>query len=206
MNYWTWFFRDSNGGKAGFKSFIDWWLVGHLAIGFLLSWFARKPLEAAASTVLLPLAGVLVGLSFAWAANAQALLQTDEIVHLSRKVPGGLSTFAFKYLTAILIILVTLVLWGMAGLDIFDKGWPGVGSEGAYFFVKLLLYSISSLAMRECWHVVAMAQFLLLARLDIKDALEQRSAITALRPSIAQAPTPEERPETPRRRRPRNER
>src|SRR5690242_12776613 len=86
-SFWRWFFLASR--RSGWRKFADWWLLVHLVVAIMLSVLVPATLKEAASTVLLPLVGILIGLSFAWAGNAQALLQTEEIERLSEYHPGG---------------------------------------------------------------------------------------------------------------------
>src|SRR5205085_1505555 len=85
--FWRWFFRDGS-TRAGWHRLLNRWCYFHLAVGAVLSWLVPYDLKTAASTVLLPLVGVLVGLSFAWAGNAQSLLQSEEIETLSEYHEG----------------------------------------------------------------------------------------------------------------------
>src|SRR5437764_2184813 len=121
--FWAWFFKGS-GGKAGYRRLINKWLLLHVIVGAALAYLVRIDLQSAANSVLLPLAGILVGLSFAWAGNAQALMQTSEIEDLSEHRLGGFSEYVYTYQTAILCILMTLVLWAFAGLKLYDDFWP----------------------------------------------------------------------------------
>ena len=45
----------------------------------------------------------------------------DEINILADYRPGGLREYVFKFQAAILILLFTMVAWGLAGLDIFEN-------------------------------------------------------------------------------------
>lgn len=128
----------------------------------------QKPLSECANSVLLPLAGAIIGLSFAWAGNAQALLQTSEIEDVADKAPGGLVEYAYVYQTAILLILIALVGWTIAGLSVFDSFWPAPARTRCYFAARASLFGLSSLALRERWHVVLGAQWMLLIRREIK--------------------------------------
>jgi hypothetical protein len=166
--FWQWFVTR-RWGDPGIAKFRDRWLFIHFAIGILLAWAIPSPLAEAARTVLLPLASVFVGLSFAWAGNAHALLQTTEIERFTEKHPAGVRNYVFTFLAAILAILVTLVLWGLAGLGLFDKRWPTSNNPHVYFAVAALLYGCASLTLRECWQVVNGAQLLLITRRDIRD-------------------------------------
>lgn len=161
--FWEWFFRAGR-TKAGWRRLINKWCILHVLVGVFLAWIVKGNLKDAASSVLLPLVGVLVGLSFAWAGNAQSLLQTPEIDELSDYHPGGLQDFAFTYQAAILAILSCVTLWGLAGLGVFDHRCFWSCSTRWYFAVAAALYGSLSLTIRESWHVVLGAQRMLLMR------------------------------------------
>jgi hypothetical protein len=61
MSYWKWLFKGNN-GKPGICRFWDFWLLIHIVIGFAISYFLPIQLKEAANTVLLPLAGIFIGL------------------------------------------------------------------------------------------------------------------------------------------------
>jgi hypothetical protein len=166
LTFWRWFFKGS-GGSPGVGKFANRWLLLHVAIGIAMAAIVPVNLEEAANAVLLPLAGIFIGLSFAWGGNAQALLQTDEIDRLASYHKGGFENYLYTFQSAMLVILGTLVLWGLAGLKIFDVLWPG-GESAQYWAIETMLYGAASLTMRECWHVVLGAQALLLLRRRIQ--------------------------------------
>lgn len=167
MNYWRWFFKGS-GAQPGYRRLLNRWIILHLFSGVIVALVVPIDLQTAANTVLLPLVGILIGLSFAWAGNAQALLQSAEIDKLSDHHEGGFVEYVFTYQTAILAILVTLVVWGLAGLHVFDAVWPSSRALIAYFAIKTFLFLLVSLTLRECWHVVMGAQWLLLVQREIR--------------------------------------
>ena len=167
LSFWRWFFAWK-GQKSGFLIYADRWLLVHLAVGVLLAWLVPSSLEDASRTSLLPLAAIFIGLSFAWGGNALALLQTEEIEALAQKYGGGLPQYVYAYLSAILVILVSLLLWGLAGLGFFDQLWPTHSHPRQYFVVELILYGLISLTLRECWSVVQSAQLLILTRSMMK--------------------------------------
>jgi hypothetical protein len=173
MKYWRWLFRGS-GGDPGIRRFVDWWLFVHVGVGIGLALATPIEIKEAANSVLLPLAGIFIGLCFAWGGNAQALLQTEELEDLSEKHPGGFAEYLYVYQTAILVVLVTLALWGFAGLGFFDAVWPGAASNSAYMVVRGILFALASLTLRECWHVVLGAQSMLLARREIRRTRSMR--------------------------------
>ncbi len=157
--FWTWFFCGLQ-SRSGLARLCDRWILLHVFVGLTLAYLAQKPLADIATTFLLPLASILVGLSFAWAGNAQAILQTDELETLSRQLPDGIETYLYVFQTAILVILVTATLWGLAAIGIF----------GAFEYpAKVALFFLASLTLRECWHVVLGSQVMILARYSIRE-------------------------------------
>ena len=172
-SFWGWFFSGRD--RSGWRKFLDRWLVVHASVGFVMAYIVPGDLKTAASTVLLPLVGVLIGLSFAWAGNAQALLQTEEIEQLSDYRSGGFEEYVYTYQAAILVILTSVVLWGVAGLGVFDLPCFWSCPAESYFAAKLFLYFFSSVTLRECWHVVLGAQMMLLARRRIRRSQKQET-------------------------------
>lgn len=171
--FWRWFFRSGARG-AGWRRLFNRWCLFHVGVGAALTWLVRADLKTAASSVLLPLVGVLVGLSFAWAGNAQSLLQTEEIDTFSDYVPGGLAEFAYTYQAAILAILGCVTVWGLAGLGVFEHSCFWQCSSQWYMGASVLLYASLSLTIRESWHVVLGAQQMLLIRASVRRAKTPR--------------------------------
>lgn len=171
--FWKWFFRGS-GDAPGITRFADWWLIIHVLVGIGLAWLVPIPLQEAATSLLLPVAGIFIGLSFAWGGNAQALLQSAEVEALSEFREGGFEEYVYTFQAAILVILITLALWAIAGLGIFDRVWPSQECRWEYSAVAAALFFFLSLTLRECWHVVLGAQSLLLVRFRIRKSDDDR--------------------------------
>jgi hypothetical protein len=74
----------------------------------------------------------------------------------------------FETAPYILLILIALVGWTVAGLSVFDSFWPTPARTHCYFAARASLFGLSSLALRECWHVVLGAQWMLLVRREIR--------------------------------------
>jgi hypothetical protein len=125
-------------------------------------------LQNAGVGLLLPIAGVFIGLTFAWGGNAQALLQSDELSRLSSYRKGGYEEYLYTYQSAVLLILITLCCWALAGLGIFDKVWPIHTHSIQYKTLSGALFLLSSITIRECWQVVMGSQAMLLARFTIR--------------------------------------
>ena len=167
--FWEWLARG-NGGKRGYRRVVNRWLMLHLGVGLALGVLAHDPMKEISRAVLLPLAGVLVGLAFAWAGNAQALLQTEQIHEFSSHRPGGYVEYVYTYQLAILVLLVTLSFWGITAIGVWDDRWPTARDFGWYLGVKCVAFTCLSVAVRECWHVVLGAQLMLIARKRIDEA------------------------------------
>jgi hypothetical protein len=167
FSFWYWFFFGS-GGKPGFRRIINFWIIFHIIIGLVLACIVKIDLISCARTVILPLASIFVGLSFAWIGNAYAFLQTEKMEMIAKYHAGGFIEYAYTFQTAILTILISLVLWGICGLEVFDKTWPTPSNCITYFIIKIVLFTISSLALRECWHVVLAVQWILIAQNELK--------------------------------------
>jgi hypothetical protein len=174
FSYWLWFLKGS-GDKAGYRRIINCWIILHIFVGYSLSYIVKIDLISCANTVILPLAAIFVGLSFAWVGNAQALLQSERMELIYKHHKGGFIEYAFTFQTAILALLVSLVLWGMAGLQVFDRTWPTAGSPTTYNLIKIILFTSSSIALRECWHVVLAVQWMLITQNEIKKHLNNKN-------------------------------
>lgn len=167
MKFWKWFFLG-NGAGSGWARFLNRWIILHIGLGIALSWLTPITTQQAANTVLLPLAGVLIGLCFAWGGNAQALLQTEELEKLGEHHPGGFAEYLHVYQTAIFVVLLTLCLWGMAGLGLYEHKCFFKAYGIPYYGIRAVLFGLAAIAVRECWQVVLGAQTMINARYEIK--------------------------------------
>jgi hypothetical protein len=179
LKFWFWLIHGSDGksgrGKSGIRKILNCWIFVHIFVGIIMAFIIPASLDKAASTVLLPLAGIFVGLSFSWSANAQALLQSKEINELAENKEGGFIDYVYTFQLAILFIIITLILWGFAGLQFFDIFWPSIRENILYFICKMVLYSFSSITIRECWHVVLGTQLLLISKREILDFKQKQA-------------------------------
>ena len=167
FDFWGWFFRGRDGRRCGFLRVFDEWTPVHIILGFLISKIVPLSIYDSASGMLLPLSGALIGLTFAWAGNANALLQTEELDAVTEQSKGSFQRYVFTYQAAILVVLGAIVIWAIASLQVFEATWPGQNSN-AYFVIKVALFSYTSLTVRECWHVVLGTHLMLIAKNKIK--------------------------------------
>ncbi|WBQ11219.1 hypothetical protein L2D01_05405 [Hyphomonadaceae bacterium ML37] len=172
--FWRWLFCGLESKRPGIFQLFDAWLVFHILIAILIQATITIPIEDAASKVLLPLASIFIGLSFAWAGNAQALMQEKEIVDLAEKHPDGLETYLYTFQLAILIILFTLIIWGLAGLE-FLKLADHHNIPYVRNVIEVALIFFASMTIRECWHVVLGSQLMILSRHEIRRSKKTRN-------------------------------
>ena len=176
FSFWEWLFKGID-GEPGYKLIGNNWLLVHLNIGLLCAAFIPVSLDVAASIVLLPLAGILIGLSFAWGGNANALIQTSEIKEVAAQLKGGIEDYIFGYQLAILAMFVTLALWALAALGLAEyiHQTAFIGSF-SYNLVEVFLYGVASLALRECWHVVIGVQYKLVMKIRLEEEHKRKSS------------------------------
>ena len=185
MNFWQWFFLGSSEpesgpqkstgskkSKPGILAYFDIWLIGHLCIGAILMLIVPMAINDAARSILLPLAGIFIGLTFAWGGNAVSLMQSDEINVIANFNRGGMQVYAFRFQAAILILLVTMVCWGLAGLNVFEPIRANKNLKINYAIIEVFLYFFISLSIRDCWHIVMGAQSMVLLRRSVKKVLD----------------------------------
>lgn len=150
MNYWHWLLKGHHHHTPGIRRFYNRWLIVHVVIGFFLALIINVPIYQAAHTIVMPLAILFMGFLFVWFA-LQNLLQTEKMVELLKTHPQSYEKYVYVYQTAILIFLVCLAAWGLADLKVFDDIF---GRSFFAFLVKVILFSLLSLTLRECWHLV----------------------------------------------------
>lgn len=169
--FWKWFFIGLKTRSGISKLLLNRWSILHFCAGIGLALWIKMCPQDASQAILLPLAGILIGLSFAWSGNAQVLLQKKAIEKLTNYHPDGIEVYTYTFQSAILVILTTLVAWGLAGLGAFSYqnleilcALFLIEVSCVLFFIEVCLYFLASLTLRECWSVVLFSQTLILAR------------------------------------------
>jgi hypothetical protein len=162
------------GGRPGIACIANKWIMKHLLVGAILLRIVPVTIKEAATTVLFPLSGVFIGISFAWVGNAHNLLQSEEIRRLTGNHKGGQRHYIFVYQTSVLVIISTLIAWGLSGLGAIDHIFPVTRYPYCYVIVTWLLYSMLSLTISECWSIVFSTQLMLLYQTKIRHLQETR--------------------------------
>jgi hypothetical protein len=151
--FWKWFFEGLDDGKSGLKSFLNKWMILHIVIALFCLSLDNDTLAEIAKNAILPFAGALLGMTFAWSGNITALLRTEQISELSEYVSGGISIHVYKVQLSILTVLLTTIAWTLAAIGILTSG-----------FWRFMLYFLSSIAIRECWQTILFAQYMTICR------------------------------------------
>ncbi len=111
-----------------------------------------------AKAALLPVAAILVGLAFAWAGSAIALLQTSQLQRVGQREDGlALRRVVFGFQTAILVILSAIVLWSLLAAGLGDN-WSAARIEWLRWVGRTAMFALSSITVRECWQVTLAVQ------------------------------------------------
>jgi hypothetical protein len=163
FSFWNWLF------KFGFKKLVNPWAFFHLLFGSLFSLLIPINLSNTTFNIIAPLMGILIGLTFAWGGNAMVLLQSKEIQLLTSMKKEGLSGYLYTYQFSILILLTTIILWSFVGLMINIQLGLNVYTTIFKLIGKIVLLALSSLSIRECWHVILSTHWLLISKLMIED-------------------------------------
>lgn len=163
----TWFFSCEK--YNGFRRVINCKLFRDLLVGLVLAKIIETPAHEIANTVLIPITGTLIGLTFAWAGNAQSLLESEEIKNLSESHPGGYITYLYTYQLSVLFLIIVVVIWSLAGLHVWDY-FARTKNYQVLYAIRAFYFMITTTSLRICWNVVSSVSFLM----EIKRLFQQR--------------------------------
>jgi hypothetical protein len=163
-SFWFWLLR------LGLRRLLwNRWLIAHILVGCALAWFVPGRLSFIAGSALIPLASILVGLTFAWSGNAASLLQSVEIQRVGAQDAGEkFRTYVFTYQGALLLVLVLTTLWSLLASGIANE--PEVTNLWVRMFGRSAIFTLSSLTVRECWSACVGVQQMLLVQMDQRQA------------------------------------
>lgn len=170
ISFFTWFLKGFGGSKSGLKRIFDGWLIFHILIGISLAFIIDTPIKDVSRVILLPLMGILIGLTFAWAGNAQGFIQTKEIIEVSKNKPGGYIDYIFIYQFSIFSVLLCTGVWAIAAFDIkqidcFDRPvHPRFLTYLQKTGIKSILYFTLSFTIREAWSTIQGVHYFLIVK------------------------------------------
>lgn len=154
LAFWTWLFWGIGTGKPGALKLLTPWLILDLSLAGGIVFLAH-PIQIVeiAKSITIPAAGILLGMTFAWSGNITALLSTDELSELAEVSQGKMSDYVYTVQFSILILFVSCILWIFAALGLCVN-----------IILQLLLFFMSSMAIRQCWRTILFAQYMTICR------------------------------------------
>ena len=153
LQFWTWLFVGVDNTKPGLRTFWNKWLMLHCCVALFCFWQNIGSLSNIAKAAILPFAGAFLGMTFAWSGNITSLLATEQLSELSDYVEGGISTHIYTVQLSILTVFLTSIFWTLAAIGIISSN-----------YWSLMLYFLSSIAVRECWQMILFAQYMTICR------------------------------------------
>lgn len=184
-SFWWWMW------SVGLRRYWGRWLVVHVIVGACLALIIPGSLASFALTAIIPMASILVGLTFAWGANAVSLLQTTEIQRVGAEDNGSrFRIYVFTYQNAVLVVLTTTTIWALLAAGI-AVNLPLVENYYARIFGRALIFTLSSLTLRECWHACVGVQQMLLSQMRQR---QRDAAIAKAKEGVASDPTKATKP------------
>lgn len=168
LSFWHWLFAP--GGR---RRWLNLGLFVHLGIGVGLALVVQQDLADRARSVILPLAGVLVGLTFAWTATAITIVSSKEFRLVMEDSRQGVRGTANYFQLAILTVLASTILWAIAGLGPYNAP-PSIDAAQANLCASVALFGFTSFAVAECWSAVNLTRLTLLAYNTVRQVEEQK--------------------------------
>lgn len=169
LNFKYWFFHG-DGYKPGYRRLVDKYLFIDIFIGIALTCYIPTSLREAATTILLPLTGILVGACASWAGPAQEVLTSKDMIPFLEKHQGGIKEYFFILQTVIFIMLISIILWGLAGIGMFETFRSNENDcvRSIYIIVSFALYAILSLSIRICWETISYAHHIMYTKIQLQ--------------------------------------
>ncbi|RYH00210.1 MAG: hypothetical protein EON58_01105 [Alphaproteobacteria bacterium] len=169
LGFIEWMVKGVDGQPPGWHNLKPGWPI-HLGVGIGLGLLCGPNICEGASKAMLPLIGALVGLTFAWAGNANALVQTPEFQKIRRTAKIPIQEYMNYYQLAIILLVAVSILWTVVGFGPFG---PSKHSDWINRFASMPLFACTSLAIGEAIGVVNFARYKLIAREIFADRVEE---------------------------------
>ncbi|WP_346689674.1 hypothetical protein [uncultured Cloacibacillus sp.] len=185
LNFKYWFLVGY-GYKPGYRRLIDRHSFIDVFIGTVLACCVPTSLKEAATTILFPLTGILVGVCASWAGPAQEVLTSKDVIPFLEKHKGGIQEYFFILQTVIFVMLVSIILWGLAGIGIFETLGNNENNcvRHIYIGVSFLLYAVLSLSIRTCWEAVSYAHHIMYTKIQLQKIKQQKEGREYNKPII----------------------
>ena len=86
------------------------------------------------------------------------------------KHKGGIKEYFFILQTVIFVMLTSIILWGLAGIGIFEmfRTKENNCAKCIYITVSFVLYAVLSLSIRICWETVSYAHHIMYTKIQLQ--------------------------------------
>ena len=146
-----------------------------ICIGFIGGMLLSEDISSFGPKVLIPISGILFGVTFAWVGTATALLSDPLVERVIASTREGIAAYIYRFQLSVLISLVTVVSWGIASAELSVNSFgpiftlvpdevTNISSEMELYLTELFLFSLSSLCIRISWQTIIGSHALLLSR------------------------------------------
>ena len=110
--FWKWFFYGLT-GPPGYRSLLSRYIFLDAFVGVFVSLLLSEDLSDFSPKVLVPLSGILVGLSLSWVGTAMALFSDQLIEKMLSDTNDGIAPYIYKFQLSILVSLVVGIHWSI---------------------------------------------------------------------------------------------
>lgn len=116
ITFKQWLFSEET---KGYSKILKWKQIVHLFIGLAVTYLTKTTIEQALTQeIILPVLGIMIGLTITWAGNATNLITTDTAILLARRHENGFQDWIFTFQLSILVTLITTIYWILISLNI----------------------------------------------------------------------------------------
>ena len=157
ITFWQWFLRGVGGTKSGWRLLMSRWFLVDAAVGMALySLMPVSPYDFAAKA-LFPAASILVGMAVAWTSRAAAVLQDENFRKKVITDERPIEAYVYGYQLSLLIIMIMVVFVTVTANGGIRIPMP---LDVARASTGIAMYTLLSMAMRECWTVINFSNLL----------------------------------------------
>lgn len=152
-SFWEWLFQRDSEGDRGVENLFDLPNFIGLVLALCFAVLSSKSASLISSGLALPIAAVLIAVSFAWAGRSTSILQDKEFSEFIIQHGAPAEGYLYSFQLAFGIALLSLIVSGAIAKEIY------IGSVGNPVFDEVinrfLLILFSWVAARECWGVIS---------------------------------------------------
>lgn len=128
----------------------------HFSIASGMTYFFHDKDVSTTGAIIISFIGILIAITMAWSSNLISLINSNEIVKLSKYFKGGITGYVFKVQAAVLAMFTSIITWAIYCFTIFQCK-P----------VMFTAFFLSSVVIRECWQTILFAHMLTIYRAKI---------------------------------------